>query len=35
MLAADVLIEVDAALRVGDPSLRLPAISPELEGQAI
>ena len=35
MLAADVLIEVDAALRVGDPSLRLPTISPELERQAV
>ena len=35
MLAADVLTEVDAALGVGDPPLRLSAISPELERQAV
>lgn len=35
VLAADVLTEVDAALGVGDPPLRLSSISPELERQAV
>ena len=35
MLAPDVLAEVDAALGVGEPPLSLPAISPELERQAV
>ena len=35
VLAADVLTEVDAALGVGQPPLRLAAISPELERQTV